>query len=82
MKNYLFSLLSVLSILSCSTNDDPVNPETQKSDKVIFGGIYGMCGGDCRDLYMINKNGVYKDSDSEADEYREWSSTTFSEKYY
>ena len=32
------------------------------------------------DLYMINKNGVYKDSDSEADEYREWSSTTFSEK--
>jgi hypothetical protein len=46
MKNYLFSLLSVLSILSCSTNDDPVNPETQKSDKVIFGGIYGMCGGD------------------------------------
>ena len=32
------------------------------------------------DLYMINKNGGYKDSDSEADEYREWSSTTFSEK--
>ena len=39
-----------------------------------------MCGGDCRDLYMINEKVLYKDADSESDEYGEWSSTTFSEK--
>ena len=80
MKKFLFSFVLVLSILSCSTDDRTLTADAQKVDKVIFGGIYGMCGGDCRDLYMINENGLYKDADSEADEYGEWSNTTFNEK--
>ncbi|WP_298247968.1 hypothetical protein [uncultured Christiangramia sp.] len=80
MKKYLFSLLSVISILSCSKNDDNTEPEIQQVDKVIFGGIYGLCGGDCRDLYMINEKVLLKDADSELDEYGEWSSTTFNEE--
>ena len=82
MKKYLFTLLLllVLSILSCSKNDDTIEPETQQVDKVIFGGIYVTCDGDCRNLYMINKKELYKDADSESDEYGEWSSTTFREK--
>lgn len=79
MKKFLLSVLSVLAIFSCSTNDDTIEPETQQVDKVIFGGIYGMCGGDCRDLYMINEKTLYKDADNESDEYGKWSSTTFNE---
>jgi len=82
MKKYLFTLLLllVLSILSCSKNDDTIETENIQVDKVIFGGISVTCEGDCRNLYMINKKELYKDADSESDEYGEWSSTTFREK--
>lgn len=79
MKNFLKLLMIGLFVSGCS-NDDAVDQKEANTTKVIFGGVYGMCGGDCRDLYMINKSGLYKDADSESDQYGDWSNTTFDGK--
>ena len=80
MKKYTLILLSLISVVACSKNDDSIQQEILQADKVIFGGVYGMCGGDCRDLYLINSKGLYKDADNTSDEYGDWSNTTFEEK--
>ena len=77
MKKCILSLVSVLLILACSKNDDSVEPEMVQADKVIFGGVYGMCGGDCRDLYLITKQSLYKDADNISDKYGDWANTSF-----
>ena len=51
-----------------------------EGDKIIFGAVYGMCGGDCRDLYLLNNEELFKDADNNSDEWGEWSNTTFEEK--
>ncbi|MCF4102845.1 hypothetical protein L1I30_14295 [Gillisia sp. M10.2A] len=61
-------------------NDEFIKEKTNQSNKVIFGAVYGMCGGDCRDLFMINEEDLYKDADNFSDEYGNWSNTTFDQK--
>ncbi|MGA9590247.1 MAG: hypothetical protein WBV11_10490 [Salegentibacter sp.] len=80
MKKYVLILISIASITGCSKNNDSLEPEMVQADKVIFGEVYGMCGGDCRDLYLINNEGLYKDADNASDEYGDWAETTFDER--
>lgn len=79
MKKYILILNSVLLITACS-KDDSAQPKTLKADKVIFGGVYSMCGGDCRDLFLINNEGLYQDADNFSDEYGDWPNTTFGKR--
>lgn len=80
MKNVSIILILLVTVLGCSESDDPINTDKANATKVIFGQVYGMCTGDCRNLYMINSSGLYKDGDREADEYGKWSNTTFEEE--
>lgn len=82
MENYILTLFSLLFLFSCSTNDDESVDRTTKvrlADKVIFGTIHGMCGGDCRDLFLIDGENLYKDADNFSEEYGNWKNTTFKE---
>ncbi|WP_373055553.1 hypothetical protein [Zunongwangia sp. H14] len=49
--------------ISCNKDDD--NIKSESTDAVIFGEVYGMCGGDCRNLFLLNDEGLYKDADSD-----------------
>ena len=69
--------MGVFLIGGCSQNNNLAQPETLKADKIIFGAIYGMCDGDCRNLYLINNKGLYKDADDKSNEYGNWQSTSF-----
>ncbi len=80
MKKFLFILTNALLIASCSKNNESIESEIIRADKIIFGGVYGMCGGDCRDLYFINDDQLYKDADNNSDEYGSWSNTSFEEE--
>ncbi|TDN84292.1 hypothetical protein DET49_1191 [Salegentibacter sp. 24] len=80
MKRFLFILICGLLITSCSKNNESIEPEILQADKIIFGGVYGMCGGDCRDLYLIDDQKLYKDADNLSDEYGNWSNTSFEEE--
>jgi hypothetical protein len=86
MKKYILIIISVLSIIACSNNNDLVKqvelvePIAFQGDKIIFGLIYDMCSGDCRDLYLIHNKSLYRDADNRSDLYGELSNTTFEEK--
>ena len=71
MKKLLLLLLSVVG-LSCS-NDEP---KFAYSKTIIFGAIYGECGGDCRTLYLLTEQAIYKDSDTDT-EFGNWENTSF-----
>lgn len=71
-------ILSIFFIASCSKEDGP-EEKTAQMDKVIFGKIYGMCGGDCRDLFLLNNTKLFKDADTLNDKYGDWVNTTFIE---
>jgi hypothetical protein len=65
-------LLSTIA-LSCSNEDEP---KFESGKTIIFGAIYGECGGDCRNLYLLTEQGIYKDSDTDT-EYGNWENTSF-----
>jgi hypothetical protein len=74
MKRITFLILTAFILLSCDKNSPN---STKKADRVIFGGVYGMCGGDCRELYLLNEKGLFSDANSENDKYGDWKNTTF-----
>ena len=80
MKNYILMLISLLSIIACSKQENTTEPKMIEADKVIFGAVFGNCGGDCRDLYLLNNEDLFKDADNTSDEWEDWSHTTFEEK--
>ncbi|PCI33234.1 MAG: hypothetical protein COB60_08070 [Flavobacteriaceae bacterium] len=73
MKKLVFLILLLSIILSCSKDSDQ-NSQTKKT--IIFGEIYGNCAGDCRTLFLLTEEGIYKDSDSDT-EFGKWEHTTF-----
>jgi len=73
MKKRVFLILICSIILSC-TKDDGQNLQSEKT--IIFGEVYGLCAGDCRTLFLLTEQGIYKDSDSDT-EFGKWENTTF-----
>lgn len=73
MKNLITILILSIIALSCS-NDDEMRFES--AETIIFGAIYGECGGDCRNLYLLTKQGIYNDSDTDT-EFGNWENTNF-----
>ncbi|MGB5435891.1 MAG: hypothetical protein WBM98_08370, partial [Maribacter sp.] len=72
MKNLFLLLLSIVG-LSCS-NDDETKFASSKT--IMFGAIYGECAGDCRTLYLLTEQAIYKDSDTDT-EFGNWENTSF-----
>lgn len=73
MKNLVYVFLLSAIALSCN-NDD--GPRFEAAETIIFGAIYGECGGDCRNLYLLTEQGIYKDSDTDT-EFGNWDDTSF-----
>jgi len=64
MKKYTFIIPLLLLLNSCDSNVDTQDIETiSKIESVIFGEIYGECIGDCREIFLLNNTGIYKDND-------------------
>jgi hypothetical protein len=53
-------LALILSQTGCNKNANIVMPNGQ--DFIIFGYVYGECGGDCRDLFLITADGAFWDA--------------------
>lgn len=68
----LIILLSTI-ILSCSSDD---NQESESIVEIVFGEVYGQCAGDCRSLYLLTEQEIYKDSNNDT-EFGNWENTTF-----
>ena len=79
MKKIILILISAISVSACST-DDSAQHKMIRADKIIFGSVYGMCGGDCRDLFLINNEAIFKDGDNASDGFGDWFNTTFEER--
>ncbi|UZO79721.1 hypothetical protein NBT05_12250 [Aquimarina sp. ERC-38] len=72
MKKIGLIIMLVIIAWGCSS-DDKQEPE---SKEVIFGEIYGQCGGDCRKLYLLTEQGIFTDSNNDR-EFGNWENTTF-----
>jgi len=73
MKNLILIIILSSIALSCSNNDEQ-SPESKKS--IIFGEVYGNCAGDCRNLYLLTEQELFKDSNNDT-EFGNWENTTF-----
>lgn len=54
-------MLLALILFSCSTEEGKLTPITPDMDSFVFGVSYGMCMGDCADLFMIQGEAVFSD---------------------
>lgn len=50
----------ILSQTGCDKNANIVIPSGQ--DYIIFGYVWGECVGDCRDLFLVTADGVFRDA--------------------
>ncbi|WP_162623265.1 hypothetical protein [Confluentibacter sediminis] len=70
--------LSIL-MLNCSSSDT-----LETKNEIIFGEISGLCGGDCRNLFLLTNTNIYEDSNTdtfgEFIELSDWENTTFEKK--
>lgn len=58
----------MIGTISCIKKDPKTSIDVpNEGDFIIFGNIYGACTGDCRDIYMLTKEALYKDSDELTD---------------
>ncbi|GAA3624301.1 hypothetical protein [Flavivirga jejuensis] len=78
MKKIGILTMLAIFILNCSSD----NNQDTKSVEIIFGEIYGLCAGDCRQLYLLTEQGVYTDSNKDTEfgdliEISDWENTTF-----
>lgn len=73
MKNLILIGLLLIISLNCS-NDDEQN--VQYDTEIIFGEVFGQCAGDCRNLYLLTVQEIYKDSNTDT-EFGNWENTTF-----
>ncbi len=64
MKKLGLIILLATIILSCTTEDIE---KSESIERIVFGEIYGQCGGDCRHLYLLTDEGIYEDSNSDTD---------------
>ena len=71
MKQTLLFLL-LLFVFSCSNDDDIL----ELDEGIIFGEVYGLCSGDCRNLFLLTENNLYEDLNKETD-YGNWENTSF-----
>ncbi len=63
MKNRLWIvglLFVAFGINSCS--NDSISDDSVPSDYVIFGNYYGLCGGNCFQVYKMSDGSLYKDT--------------------
>ena len=72
-KTSIFLLLT-LFVFSCSkTDDNKTNEEVtlleQSANDIVFGKVYGLCEGDCRDLFLVTLSGVYEDTDNSTEDF-------------
>ena len=73
MKNLILTIILSTIILSCSNGEE----QNLQSDKtIIFGEVYGNCAGDCRNLYLLTEQEIYKDSNNDT-EFGNWDNTSF-----
>lgn len=77
-KIFIFIVLTIN--FGCNSYDDNNNFK-QIEEGVIFGEIFGLCGGDCRNLFLLTDEGLYEDSNTdtfgELIELSDWENTTF-----
>lgn len=75
MKNLGILTLLIPVVLSCSS-DNNQGERFQSNNEIIFGEIYGECAGDCRNLYLLTRQGVYEDTNNSVD-FGNWENTAF-----
>jgi hypothetical protein len=67
-----------LELKKMSSDDAEILDDSEIEDKIIFGEVYGSCGGDCRNLFLLTEKNIYEDSNTDAyDEINNWANTTF-----
>ncbi|RKN81371.1 hypothetical protein [Ulvibacterium marinum] len=73
MKNLILIIFLSTITLGCSNSDEQ---NLQSNKTIIFGEVYGNCAGDCRNLYLLTEQEIFKDSNKDT-EFGNWENTTF-----
>lgn len=61
IKNLIFSCLIAVLVCSCSKKEHGDNRLKPTHFDLVFGDYYGMCGGDCFDVYGLNRSSLHED---------------------
>ncbi len=77
MKKYFYLLLFLFPLVYCCEEemeevDDPIviieTIPLPEKDFIVFGSVYEECGNDCRELFLLANNHVYRDADNPREE--------------
>lgn len=71
MKKILILILILINF-NCSSSDDSI----ELNEGIIFGEVYGLCGGDCRNLFLLTDSSLYQDLNKDT-HYGSWENTSF-----
>ncbi|WP_431157811.1 hypothetical protein [Winogradskyella poriferorum] len=62
--NFILTLFLILTLFSCSSEDDNTNKGTQRDGTLIFGWFAdSSCSGDCSTIYKLDTGNVFRDID-------------------